>query len=101
MADKETTSGQMVFAAGTTDTSDPVLAFSGVFPNDFSTVMDCSIEVLSFLVSKHLANDNGMSRWFDSLLTVDTNELVEIRKLGAKSIAELALKLDLHNLVWQ
>ena len=100
MIKKESTSGQMVFAVSTTNMDDPAIAFSGVFPDDFSAVLNRRTGVVTFLVSKHLANDNGMSRWFDSLLTVD-NELVEINKLGAKSVAELELKLDLHNLVWQ
>ncbi len=95
---KESTSGQIVFTANAG--VNPTIAVSGVFPDDFSMVLNRSTGVVSFLVNKHLANDAGMPTWFDSFVTAD-NELVEISILEAKSIAELELKLDLHNLVWQ
>ena len=103
MEKKESTGKKTVFAAntliGSVDAS-PVDAFSGVFPDDFSVVLDRNSGVLAFLVSKHLLDNDGTPKWFNYLVDVD-NELVEIQKLGAKSIAELELKLDLYNLVWQ
>lgn len=94
---KENTSKRVVFAASQ---NDPSVAFSGVFPDDFSAVLNRSTGVVSHLVNRCLMNTPGLSKWFDYLVNAD-NELVEISKLGAKSIAELELKLDLYNLVWQ
>jgi hypothetical protein len=95
---KESTSEQVIFA--TSKDSNPELAFSGVFPDDFSMVLNRGTGVISNLVGKNLMNTPGLSKWFDCLVDAD-NKLVEISKLEAKSIAELELKLDLHNLVWQ
>ena len=98
MKKKESTSEKVIFTVSLNDTSR--LAYSGVFPDDFSAVMAHDTGVILFLVSKHLVNNSGMSMWFDRLVDAD-NKLVKISTLEAKSIAELELKLDLYNLVWQ
>ena len=73
-------------------------AYFGIFPDDFIVNYNLKSDIIARLVYKHLIAV-GESKYFSHLVDGDRN-VVEITSLKARSIAELMLKLDLHNLVW-
>ena len=88
-----------VFAAHELGSFHGPLAYSGVFPDDFSLELDPETCTITALVHKFLTLQGGASEQFPCLID-RSGERVKIQQLNAKSIAELELKLDLHNLVW-
>ena len=76
-------------------------AYSGVFPDDFSLELDPETCTITALVHKFLTLKGGASESFYCLVDRSGKRVDICRELKAKSIAELELKLDLHNLVWE
>ena len=75
-------------------------AYSGVFPDDFSLVLDPETCTIVSLVHKFMTLDGG-SEQFQYLVDRNGKRVDICQELKAKSIAELELKLDLHDLVWE
>ena len=75
-------------------------AYSGVFPDDFSLELDPETCTITALVHKFLTLRGVASEQFPCLIDRSGRRVDIGRELKAKSIAELELKLDLHNLVW-
>ena len=92
---------RMVFAAHDLDDGLGSSAYSGVFPDDFSLWLDPETCTIAGLVHKHLNLKGGASEPFSCLVDRSGKRVNIFRELKAKSIAELELKLDLHNLVWE
>ena len=90
-----------VFAAHELGTVHGPYAYSGVFPDDFSLELDPETCTITALVPKYLALRGGASEQFPCLIDRSGRRVDIYRELKAKSIAELELKLDLHNLVWE
>lgn len=92
---------RMVFAAHSLDSINGPFAYSGVFPDDFSLELDPETCTITALVHKFLTMKEGASEQFPYLIDRSGKRVDICQELKAKSIAELELKLDLHNLVWQ
>lgn len=92
---------RMVFAAHSLGSLHGPFAYSGVFPDDFSLELDPETCTITALVHKFLTMKGGASEQFPYLIDRSGKRVDIYQELKAKSIAELELKLDLHNLVWQ
>lgn len=90
-----------VFVAHDPDSGLGTYAYSGVFPDDFSLELDPETCTITALVHKFLTLRGGASEQFPCLVDRSGRRVYIWQELKAKSIAELELKLDLHNLVWQ
>lgn len=90
-----------VFAANDPEGVQGPFAYSGVFPDDFSLELDPETCTITGLVHKFLSLKGGASEGFPYLVDRSGRRVDICRELKAKSIAELELKLDLHNLVWE
>ena len=75
-------------------------AYSGVFPDDFSLELDPGTCTIIRLVHKHLNLKGGSSERFSYLVDRNGKRVNICQELKATSIAELEVKLDLHDLVW-
>ena len=98
---KEKKRRRTVFAAHELGTVHGPYAYSGVFPDDFSLELDPETCTITALVHKFLTLRGGASEQFPCLIDRSGRRVDIGRELKAKSIAELELKLDLHNLVWE
>lgn len=92
---------RIVFAAHSLGSLHGPFAYSGVFPDDFSLELDPETCTITALVHKFLTMKGGASEGFPYLIDRSGKRVDICQELKAKSIAELELKLDLHNLVWQ
>lgn len=92
---------RIVFAAHSLGSLHGPFAYSGVFPDDFSLELDPETCTITALVHKFLTMKGGASEGFPYLIDRNGKRVDICQELKAKSITELELKLDLHNLVWQ
>lgn len=91
---------KIIFAANDPNLGLGSLAYSGVFPDDFSVMMISEESSLIVgVASKHLSC-KGTSREFEYLVD-QHGKRVAIHSLEAHNLAELELKIDLFNLAWE
>lgn len=90
---------RIIFAANDPSLGLGSLAYSGVFPDDFSIMMNPDTNLIVGVASKHLSY-KGTSREFEHLVD-QSGKRVAIYILGAHDLAELEMKLDLFNLSWE
>lgn len=90
---------KIIFAANDPNLGLGTLAYSGVFPDDFSVMMISESSLIVGVASKHLSC-KGTSREFEYLVD-QHGKRVAIHSLEAHNLAELELKIDLFNLAWE
>ena len=83
---------KIIFAANDPNLGLGSLAYSGVFPEDFSLIFNPEINLIVGVASKHLSY-NGTSREFRHLVD-QAGKLIAVRHLKAHN---LHLRLQLHN----
>ena len=89
---------KIIFAANDPNLGLGSLAYSGVFPEDFSLIFNPEINLIVGVASKHLSY-NGTSREFRHLVD-QAGKLIAVRHLKAHNPVELEMKIDLFNLSW-
>jgi hypothetical protein len=90
---------KIIFVANDPNLGLGPLAYSGVFPEDFSLLFNPKTHLIVGVASKHLST-NGTSREFGHLVD-QSGKKVAIYSLGAHDLAELEMKIDLFNLSWE
>ena len=91
---------KIIFAANDPNLGLGTLAYSGVFPDDFSIMMlSEESSLIVGVASKHLSY-KGTSREFKYLVD-QHGKKVAIHSLEAHDLAELEMKIDLFNLAWE
>ena len=90
---------KIIFAANDPNLGLGILAYSGVFPDDFSIMMNPETNLIVGVASKHLSY-KGTSREFEHLVD-QSGKKVAICSLEAHDLAELEIKIDLFNLSWE